>query len=278
MRREDRKVVALLGFLHGVVHANILAIPVFLNFAWRDDFHADPLTLGLLFALGFGLYGVGAVPFGFLADRRSPGPLLVLSALGIGGSMAAIALSSSVPVLAVSLGALGFSSAIYHPTGLAVISRRVAEQGRAMGWHGMAGSRGVAAGQVASGRLAGRPRPERTLFALSLVGALLLLLLALFVSSSLSGALFGGAAIVFGLVLFSLEPLQNTLVTREAPRPLRGSAFGFAFLSVFGIGSIGAVLAGWLLQQNQDAVLFLVLGLCMAASGTAALGVQRKTG
>ncbi len=378
MRREDRKVVALLGFLHGVVHANILAIPVFLNFAWRDDFHADPLTLGLLFALGFGLYGVGAVPFGFLADRRSPGPLLVLSALGIGGSMAAIALSSSVPVLAVSLGALGFSSAIYHPTGLAVISRRVAEQGRAMGWHGMGGSLGIAAGpafvgvalslgwswrlvagalilpaiavaslllarplphdaagdrgdpvvsrralftvpfllvllvymfagfayqgglaflphfigpglfvlalacgavgQVASGRLADRPRPERTLFALSLVGALLLLLLALFVSSSLSGAPFGGAAIVFGLVLFSLEPLQNTLVTREAPRPLRGSAFGFAFLSVFGIGSIGAVLAGWLLQQNQDAVLFLVLGLCMAASGTAALGVQRKTG
>ncbi len=128
-----------------------------------------------------------------------------------------------------------------------------------------------AVGQVASGRLADR-------FALSLVGALLLLLLALFVSSGLSGAPFGGAAIAFGLVLFSLEPLQNTLVTREAPRPLRGSAFGFTFLSVFGIGSIGAVLAGWLLQQNQDAVLFLVLGLCMAASGAAALGVQRKTG
>src|SRR5205807_8866296 len=136
---------------------------------------------------------------------------------------------------------------------------------------------GGASGQVASGRLADRPRTERTLFALSLVGALLRLLLALVVSSSLSGAPFGGAAIVFGLVLFSLEPLQNTLVTREAPRPLRGSAFGFAFLSVFGIGSIGAVLAGWLLQQNQNAVLFLVLGLSMVASGTAALGVRRKT-
>src|SRR5205809_6531521 len=125
MRREDRKVVALLGFLHGVVHANILAIPAFLNFAWRDDFHADPLTLGLLFALGFGLHGVGAVPFGFLADRRSPGPLLVLSALGIAGSMAAIALSSSVPVLAVSLGGFAFSSALYHRTGPACMLRPV---------------------------------------------------------------------------------------------------------------------------------------------------------
>ena len=376
MRREDRRVVALLGFLHGVVHANILAIPVFLNFAWRDEFHADPLTLGLLFAIGFGLYGVGAVPFGFLADRRAPGRLLLLSAVGIGGSMASVAVSPSIPALAVSLGALGFSSAIYHPTGLAVISRRVAEQGRAMGWHGMGGSLGIAAGpafvgaalsigwswrlvagalilpavaaasllliaplprdpaggpgsvvsrralftgpfilvllvymfagfayqgglaflphfvgpglfvlalacgavgQVASGRLADRPRPERTLFALSFVGALLLLLLALFVSGGPPGSLFGGTAIVFGLVLFSLEPLQNTLVTRDAPRPLRGSAFGFAFLSVFGIGAIGAILAGWLLQQNQNAVLFLVLGLSMVASGTAALGVRRKT-
>jgi MFS family permease len=377
MRPEDRKVVALLGFFHGVVHANILAIPVFLNFAWGAAFQAEPFTLGLLFAIGFGLYGVGALPFGLLADRRAPGPLLVLSAVGIGGSMAAVAVSPTIPVLALSLGALGFSSAVYHPTGLAVISRTTAEQGRAMGWHGMGGSLGIAAGpafvgaalslgwswrvvagvlvlpatvaallllaarlpldlgidrgapavsrrallttpfflillvymfagfayqgglaflphfvgpglftlalafgavgQVASGRLADRPRPERTLFALSLAGALLLFALAVLVSSpSLQGA-FGGTAIVFGLVLFSLEPLQNTLVTREVSRPLRGSAFGLTFLSVFGIGAIGAVLAGWLLQQDQNAVLFLALGLSMAASGAAAMGVRGRS-
>jgi MFS family permease len=376
MRGEDRRVVAFLGFFHGVVHANILAVPVFLNFAWRDAFNADPFTLGLLFAIGFGLYGVGALPFGFLADRRAPGPLLFLSAMGIGGSMAAVAVSPSIPVLAVSLGALGFSSAVYHPTGLAVISRAMAEQGRAMGWHGMGGSLGIAAGpafvgatlslgwswrlvagalvlpavvaalllqamrlpsdtatdrspiisrralftrpfvlillvymfagfayqgslaflpafigpglfalalafgavgQVATGRVADRPRPERTLFALSLVGTLLLLVLAVSVSLSSSRVWFAVTAILFGLVLFSLEPLQNTLVATEAPRSLRGSAFGFTFLSVFGIGAMGAVLAGWLLQQNQNAVLFVVLGLCMAASGAAAMGVRRKT-
>src|SRR5439155_270230 len=169
---------------------------------------------GLLFAIGFGLYGVGAVPFGFLADRRAPGRLLLLSAVGIGGSMASVAVSPSIPALAASLGALGFSSAIYHPTGLAVISRRVAEQGGLAflphfvgpGLFVLALACG-AVGQVASGRLADRPRPERTLFALSFVGALLLLLLALFVSGGPPGSLFGGTAIVFGLVLFSLEPL-----------------------------------------------------------------------
>jgi MFS family permease len=378
MRPQDRKVVALLGFFHGVVHANILAIPVFLNFAWGAAFNAEPFTLGLLFAIAFGLYGVGALPFGLLADRRPPGPLLVLSAAGIGASMAAVAVSPTIPVLALSLGALGFASAVYHPTGLAVLSRATAEQGRAMGWHGMGGSLGIAAGpafvgaalslgwswrvvagalvlpaimavvllvavrlpissetdqhgapavsrralltgpfflillvymfagfayqgglaflphfvgpglfalalafgavgQVASGRLADRPRPERTLFALSLVGALLLLALAVLASSTSLQAVFGGTAIVFGLVLFSLEPLQNILVTREVPRPLRGSAFGLTFLSVFGIGALGAVLAGWLLQQNQNAVLFLVLGVSLAASGAAAAGVRGRT-
>jgi MFS family permease len=372
MRREDRRIVALLGFLHGAVHANILSIPIFLNLAWRDEFRADDLTLGVLAAVCFGWYGLGALPFGFLADRRAPGALLLLCSGGIAASMAALAASPTIGVLAVSLGALGLFSSIYHPTGLSAISRSVAEQGRGMGWHGMGGSLGItsgpafvgtalsfgwswrllagvlvlpavlgillllwnrlpqdvcapqgppdasprplftrpfalillvymfagftyqggltflprfvgpfvfalalalgAVGQVVSGRLADRPHADRILFVLSLAAALLLVLLAF----TPSGLVFGGAALAFGLLLFSLEPLQNTLVTGEAPRSRRGLAFGFTFLSVFGVGSIGAVMAGWLLAQNQSATLFLVLGACLAASGTVALGVRRK--
>lgn len=372
MRREDRRIVGLLGFLHGAVHANILSIPVFLNLAWREAFRADDLTLGVLAAVCFGWYGLGALPFGFLADRRGPGGLLLLCAGGIAASMAAIAASPTIPVLAVSLGALGLSSSIYHPTGLSAISRSVAEQGRGMGWHGMGGSLGIASGpafvgtmlslgwswrvlaallvipaaigmllllsnrlpqqdktshdagdasprslftvpfvlillvylfagltyqggltflprfvgpyvfalalafgavgQVVSGRLADRPDPDRILFVLSLGAALLLV----FLGFTPSGLAFGAAALAFGLLLFSLEPLQNTLVTGEAPRSRRGLAFGFTFLSVFGVGSLGAVMAGWLLAQNQSATLFIVLGACLAASGTLALGVRRN--
>src|SRR2546429_4004250 len=145
MRREDRRVVAVLGFLHGVVHANILSIPVFL-LAWKMEFGADDVTLGLLAAAGYGFYGLGAVPFGFLADRGTPARLLVLCAGGIAVSMWGVAASPSIPLLTVSLGALGLFSGIYHPTGLSIISRAVAEQGRGMGWHGMGGSLGIAAG------------------------------------------------------------------------------------------------------------------------------------
>jgi len=372
MRREDRRLVALLGFLHGAVHANILSVPVFLNLAWRDEFRADDLTLGILAALCFGWYGIGALPSGFLADRRAPAALLLLSSGGIAASMAAIGTSPTLPVLAVSLAALGLFSSIYHPTGLSAISRSVAEQGRGMGWHGMGGSLGIASGpafvgamlslgwswrlvagvlvfpavagmlllltirlphdeveapaplavpikalfsapyvmillvymlagfayqggltflpkfvgpfvfalalalgaigQVVSGRLADRGHPERILFVLSLAAALLLVLLA-FIPV---GAAFAVAALAFGLLLFSLEPLQNTLVTGEAPRSRRGLAFGFTFLSVFGVGSLGAVGAGWLIAQNQNAILFVGLGACLAASGIVALGVRRN--
>ena len=371
MRREDRRVVAVLGFLHGVVHANILSIPVFL-LAWKTEFGVDDVTLGLLAAAGYGLYGFGAVPFGFLADRGTPARLLLLCAGGIAVSMLGVAASPSIPLLAVSLGALGLFSGIYHPTGLSIISRAVAEQGRAMGWHGMGGSLGIAAGpayvgtalafgwswrpiagllvipglvalvllavarlpdvtsapvlgsshpnvglwsrsfalillvymfagfayqggltflprfvtaqffavalalgavgQVLSGRLADQRQFERILFALSAAAASLLVLLAFLPV----GGGFIAAALVFGFLLFSLEPLQNTLVTGEVPRPLRGLAFGFTFLSVFGIGSLGAALAGWLLAQNANAILFLILGGCLAASGTFSLGVRRR--
>src|SRR3989442_14086022 len=58
MRREDWRVVAVLGFLHGTVHANILSIPVFL-LAWQPEFRADNLTLGLLAASAYIPYASG---------------------------------------------------------------------------------------------------------------------------------------------------------------------------------------------------------------------------
>ncbi|MGI0149619.1 MAG: MFS transporter [Thermoplasmata archaeon] len=370
MRREDRAVVAQLGFLHGMVHANLLAIPVFLNLPWRSEFLADDVTIGLLAAIVYAFFGLSSVPFGYLADRRSPSKLLFASACGIAASLASIALSPSLPVLAVSLAALGLFSGIYHPTALAAISRAVEEQGRGMGWHGMGGSLGIAlgpafvggaltigwswrtvlgplvvlpvlgaillatrplpestmiarsyvhpsprslltipyartllvylfagfayqgaltflprfigagpfalalglgaVGQVLAGTLADRSRPDRILFTLSLGAAGLLVLLAVLGPSTE----FLLAALGFGFLLFSLEPLQNTLVTRTVPLSMRGFGFGLTFLSVFGLGSIGAAIAGWLMNRGESSLMFLLLGASLAVSGGVALGVR----
>lgn len=364
MDPRERRSVAILAFLHGLVHGNILAIPIFLSLAWSGEFRADDVTLGLLAATAYASFGIGSIPFGYLADRRGAPPLLLACVAGIALSVTAVSISPTLPILAVALAALGLFSGIYHPTGLSFISRRVREQGRGMGWHGMGGSLGVASGpavvgvllglgypwrpvaailvvpslvaiilliarpledplaptgspmslptaarrvlspafglvlfvyvfagiaywgsltflprfvgagsyafllglgaigQVLAGHLADRPMPGRTLFVLSLVGALLLAALAV----GSTGFLLVSAW-AFGFVLFSLEPLHNTLVTQAVSTGSRGIAFGMTFFSVFGVGSVGAVLAGYLLSRNESALLFAVLAASLFASG-----------
>ncbi len=364
MRPEERRNVALLAFIHGLVHSNILAIPVFLSLAWREEFQADDLTLGLLAATAYVGFGIGSIPFGYLADRRGAGSLLLTCVAGVAISVTAVAFSPTLPFLALALASLGLFSGIYHPTGLSFISRRVREQGHGMGWHGMGGSLGLAVGpavvgallasdlpwrevasllvapsliaiillvakpledptpalanhdglsaamgrlvnpgfilvllvymfagvaywgsltflprfvgpgsyalllglgaigQVLSGVLAERTVPGRALFGLSAVGALLLV----GVATAVPALLIAGSW-AFGFVLFSLEPLQNTLVTNMVPSSSRGVAFGMTFLSVFGLGSVGAVLAGYLLSRDAPDVLFLLLAASLALSG-----------
>jgi len=371
VRPEDRRTVAVTGYLHGLSHASILSIPVFLT-VW-SEFSVDPATLGLLAAVAYACFGLSSLPFGYLADRRPSGPLLAVSAGGIAVSLVAVALSPTLPVLALSLGGLGLAAGIYHPTGLALISRRVRETGRGFGWHGMGGSLGVAlgpafvgsllafgwawrsvaallvlpgllgfglllasrigtelaeerkavpvragslltpamilvllvymfagiaywgsltflprvvgtapyvgllavgaVGQVIAGRLADRTRSDRLLLALSVAAAALLFLFGI-ASSNPPATL----AALYGFLLFSLEPLQNVLVTNEVPRDGRGVAFGMTFLAVFGLGSVGSALGGMLIQGGMTSTLFTILAACLIASGgCAVLAARRRT-
>lgn len=364
MDSDERRSVAVLAFLHGLVHGNILSIPIFLSLAWRNEFRADDVTLGVLAAVAYASFGIGSIPFGYLADRKGAPPLLLACVSGIAVSVTAVCLSPTLLALGIALASLGLFSGIYHPTGLSYISRRIREQGQGMGWHGMGGSLGIASGpavvgvllglgfpwrpvaavlvvpslvaivlliarpledslvptenpasllaaarralspafvlvllvymfagitywgsltflprfvgpgsyafllglgaigQVLAGHLADRPMPGRTVFVLSCGGALLLVALAI----GPSGLLLASAW-AFGFVLFSLEPLQNTLVTSAVRPGQRGLAFGMTFLSVFGIGSVGAVLAGYLLSRDATELLFLLLAGFLAISG-----------
>jgi predicted MFS family arabinose efflux permease len=127
-----------------------------------------------------------------------------------------------------------------------------------------------AVGQVIAGRLADRERSERLLLGMSLAAASILL--AFGVASSNPPAVLAG---LYGFLLFSLEPLQNVLVTNEAPWGRRGLAFGMTFLAVFGLGSIGSALGGFLIQGGNTPALFAILAACLAASGACAVLAAR---
>lgn len=371
MQPDERRVVRVAALLHGLVHGNILAIPVLLDRAWRTEFAADDVTVGLVAAAAYACFGLGSVPFGFLSDREGAPRLLLVCVAGVAGSLAVVASAPNLAALAVSLGLLGLFSGIYHPTGLSLISRAVREPGTAMGWHGLGGSLGIAAGpagvafllgvglpwrsvlgllalvalaalgvlatarlrdpldppaavplgdsarsvltrpfvfvllvyafagiaywgsltflprfvgtgsyafllalgglgQVLAGRIADRARPERSLLVMSLFAAVLLAGLGV-----ASGPAAVAASWAFGLLLFSREPLQNTLVTAQVRSGSRGLAFGMTFLSVFGLGSSGAVLAGVLVQRGDTALLFAILGGLLAMSGACGLAARR---
>src|SRR5881296_2267441 len=271
MRREDRRVVAVLGFLHGVVHANILSIPVFL-LAWKTEFGVDDVTLGLLAAAGYGLYGLGAVPFGFLADRGTPARLLLLCAGGIAVSMLGVAASPSVPLLAVSLGALGLFSGIYHPTGLSIISRAVAEQGRGMGWHGMGGSLGIAAGPAYVGTALAVGWSWRPVAGLLVIPGLLALALLAFArlptetSTPMPGSsrpqvalLSRSFAFILLVYMFAGFAYQGGLTF--LPRFVGAGFFALALA----LGAIGQVLSGRLADRRQPERILFPLSVAAAS-------------
>jgi predicted MFS family arabinose efflux permease len=133
----------------------ILSVPVLLTFAAADVLGPGAATLGLYAGITYASFGLASLPFGYLADRRPARIMLLVCTAGIAASLVAVAESPSPTVLAVALVGLGAAAGIYHPTGLALVSR-TREPGRNFGWHGLGGSLGVALGPAAATVLVAR--------------------------------------------------------------------------------------------------------------------------
>ena len=104
------------------------------------------LSYGELIALslpGTVLYGVAALPAGWLGDRWSAERMMVLFYVGSGAASIATGLAAGPMGLAVGLALIGAFGAIYHPVGLAWLVRNAENRGRALGLNGLFGSIGV---------------------------------------------------------------------------------------------------------------------------------------
>ena len=103
--------------------------------------------------LGVILFGAAAPLAGWLADKYSRAILITVYpfGLGIGGMLASF--SQSTEILGISLGVLGFFAAIYHPVGIAMLTKRPGKIGLRVGVNGVWGNMGVAAAPVFTGIL-----------------------------------------------------------------------------------------------------------------------------
>jgi MFS family permease len=401
---NDRAITGLTATGHALVHTYELSIPIFMT-VWLAEFGLTSATLGVLVTAGYALFGIGAVPGGVLADRYGSKRLVLACLAGMGGSFLVLSLAQGPALITAGLVLWGAAASVYHPAGLALISKGARRRGHTFAYHGIAGNLGTALGplattvlllffdwRVVSALLAGPAllvlpvlwrmeidetaaiepaaaeragdapfswrqfgRDSRLLFASAFgiifltimlqgmyyrgmltflpdllgrlaalepvqVGALTLqpsrfvyvgLLLvgvagqytggrltdrvrlepaiaATFAALAVIAAVFLplarqglvpllGISAVLGFVLFGVQPLYQAAIAKHSPADARGLSYGYNYLGVFGVGALGAALAGGVLTRFGPPVLFGVLAALVVIAAAVMLLLARRT-
>ncbi len=148
----DLRTTGMIGAAHFTSHFLMLATAPLLPLM-KDEFNVNFTELGLFLTLFFATSAVGQVVAGFLVDRFGPHRLLLSGMALQAAAVTAIGFAPSFLLLFPLNFAAGIGNAVYHPTDLSILSRRVSRQwqGRAFASHSMAGSFGFAASPVVVG-------------------------------------------------------------------------------------------------------------------------------
>jgi len=167
-------------------------------------------------------YGLGALPAGFLVDQWQARGMLVIGLVLMGGGMLLAGAFPDPTAMVAFFGVVGAGASIYHPAGLALISRTVRQRGYAMGINGVFGNLGIASAPLATGILTWLFSWQETFMIL------------------------GAAGIVTGLAL-ALLPV-NESVSRQSKAIAAG---GMDLIRYFLILCVGLVLAGIAYRGNM---------------------------
>ncbi|QUO47820.1 MFS transporter [Halorubrum ruber] len=152
MDAAERRIVKFTAGSHGLVHTYELSIPILLT-VWVGEFSTTAAALGVVVTLGYGLFGVGALPGGILVDSFGSKPLILACLAGMAGSFLLVSVSPTLPVLAAAIAVWGLTASVYHPAGLSLLSTSIDQRGTALGYHGIGGNLGIALGPLATALL-----------------------------------------------------------------------------------------------------------------------------
>ncbi|MFH1850836.1 MAG: MFS transporter [Candidatus Neomarinimicrobiota bacterium] len=147
MQRDTKIILAVTCGSHLTVHTLMLVLPSIL-LVLQGEFGVGLDTLGYIVAASSFMFGLGALPAGFLEKRLGGRRLLLIYQTGTAAAVALIVISRSLTMLTVGMMVLGFFASLYHPAGLTLISRRVKNLSRALAYHGVAGTSGLALGPL----------------------------------------------------------------------------------------------------------------------------------
>ena len=145
--RESKIILILAGLSHFAVHYSMVIFPV-IRLVLKEEFGADLIVLGWIGGISGFMFGLGAIPAGWLEGKFGGRSLLLFCQLGMALTGVTLLFAQHIFQITTALFFLGLFASIYHPAGLTLISRRIRQISRAMGYHGIAGSLGLTLGWV----------------------------------------------------------------------------------------------------------------------------------
>jgi MFS transporter, FSR family, fosmidomycin resistance protein len=144
-RRQDAKVMGLVGLAHAISHfSQLLLAPLF---PWlKLEFGVSYAELGFLLTLFFVVSCAVQAMSGFWVDRYGPRPVLFGGLLLVGTAAVGYASSTSYTMLAVFSVVAGIGNGVFHPVDYTVLNRKIdkVRLGHAYSVHGITGSLGWA--------------------------------------------------------------------------------------------------------------------------------------
>jgi len=131
------------------------------------------------------------------------------------------------------------------------------------------------AGQYVGGKLTDRLPPAYGIAAAFAILALLALAFLPVAALGIGPLLVFGA--LFGVTLFTAQPLYQAAVADHTPAETRGLSYGYTYLGGFGVGALGGALAGAILTYADAGALFATLaGIAVVASTFAVVLIRRQ--
>jgi MFS family permease len=144
-RRQDAKVMGLIGLAHSISHfGQLLLAPLF---PWlKVEFGVSYAELGFLLTIFFVVSCAVQAMSGFWVDRHGPRPVLFGGLFLVGVAAVGYASSTSYSMLALFSVVAGIGNGVFHPVNYTVLNRKVAKArlGHAYSVHGITGSLGWA--------------------------------------------------------------------------------------------------------------------------------------
>lgn len=169
MSINEKRILIFSSASHFFTHFYILIFPVLVLPLSRDLGLPLDRVLGLSFLM-YLLYGLAAIPWGFISDKSSPRVVMstgvVIAGIGLIGS----SLVHNPNLLVWTFAITGFGCAAYHPSGLALVSKGIKERGKGLGINGIFGNMGMAAAPFTAGILNYLTGWRQTLIILGIAG------------------------------------------------------------------------------------------------------------